>query len=149
MTLESHALQPWEYVKSLPQTLPEFPENESTGLQAELERVQSTIDGIGRAKARAFDAYVRELTDELTYVDTKKRLESEEKSLQDRLHLIRLQIAQDARKRPTEATYQHVRDVGEAMLKLGETEQKRVNAWLREYVKVEFNQDRELSAKFA
>lgn len=126
-----------------------MPPNESVGLQAELERVQSAISGIERAKTRAFDAYARELVDEGTYLDTKKRLESEEKTLQDRLHLIRLQIAQQAHRQPAAKRYNHVRDVGEAMMALGETEPKRVNSWLREYIKVEFTEDRKFMITFA
>lgn len=138
-----------DWFSTLPQELPPVPDEQSAALHAALEAVQSAIDGIGRAKSKAFDAYIRNIADETTYQDARKRLDSEEKSLQDRLHLIRLQIAQEARKQPTKARYSHVRDVGVATMELGATEPKKVNLWLREHIKVEFSEDRKFVITFA
>lgn len=137
------------WFESLPQQLPELPENDSTALQAELERVESAITAITKARARALDAYVRELTDETAYQSVKNGLDREEKTLQDRLHLLRLQVATEARKQPTSERYQHVREVGKAMLEMGKAEQKRVNSWLREYIRIEFDADRKIAVNFA
>lgn len=133
------------WFESLPQEMPPAEESEDCGLQAEHDRVQSAIAGIERAQARAFDAYIRELTDELTYLDAKKRLEGELGALEDRLHLVRLQIAQEAHRKPTVARYNHVREVGSAMLALGKGKPATVNAWMREYIRIELGEDRKLA----
>lgn len=118
---------------------------DTKGLEKEAAKVQSQIDTLPEARSRAYSAYVDGLVDRDAYQSELQRLEQRKKELQRQLSVLNEQLGASARLQEIQQRYEHVKDVGQAMIERSKADPITVNRWLREYIKIRFGENREVS----
>ena len=88
-------------------------------------------------------------TRKATYQAQVKRLEARKRDLQDKLQAVDLQLAKHRRSDEQIKRWVTVKEVGREMIALGRDKPAEVNAWLREYIRVEFDENRKLTIKLS
>lgn len=135
-----HWLESLEY-----EVIEEAKETDTKGLEKEAAKLQSQIESLPGARSRAYSAYVDGLVDRDAYQSEVQRLEQRKKELQRQLSVLNDQLGARARLQAIQQRYDHVKDVGQAMIERGKTDPITVNRWLREYIKIRFGENREVS----
>lgn len=121
----------------------------SEAIEQERQTLQKQLDGLPGAQERAFSAFVDGDVDKATYQAQVKRLEARKRELQDKLQAVDLQLAKHRRSDEQIKRWVTVKEVGREMIALGRDRPAEVNAWLREYIRVEFDENRKLTIKLS
>lgn len=128
--------------QSLP---PDQPDTDNAGIEQERQALQRQLDAIPQAQERAFTAFVDGDASKDAYQAQVKRLDARKRELQDGLHTVDMRLAQLASSEDRKRRWNSVKEVGRATIERGKTDPAVVNAWLREFIRVEFNEDRKLT----
>lgn len=124
---------------------PDQPDLDIGAIEQERQALQKQIDALPHAQERAFNAFVDGDVDKSTYQAQTKRLEARKRELQDKIQAVDLKLSQQAHSEARKRRWNSVREVGRAMIEMGKTDPAKVNAWLREHIRVEFDENRKLA----
>lgn len=128
--------------QSLP---PEQPDIDNTGIEQERQSLQRQFDAIPQAQERAYNAFVDGDVSRNVYQAQMKRLEARKRELQDSIKTIDLQLAKHRRSEEQVRRWSTVKEVGGEMIAMGKDRPELVNAWLREYIRVRFDENRKVT----
>lgn len=127
------------------QTMEVVSEDNHEAIEQERQALQKQIDALPGAAERAYSAFVDGDVDKATYQAQMKRLDARKRELQDKLQAAELHLAKHRRSDEQVKRFTTVKEVGHAMMALGRDKPDVVNAWLREYIRVEFEENRKLT----
>lgn len=128
---------------------PEQPSIDADAIKQERQALQRQLEAIPEAQERAYSAFVDGDVGKDTYQAQVKRLETRKRELQDKMQTVDLKVAQLAQAETRQAKWNTVREVGRAMLDLAQDDPAKANAWLREYIRIEFGEDRQINILLA
>lgn len=120
-------------------------DNVASELRADIEKVQAQLAAIPEAKARAYSAFVDGLADRDAYQNELKRLDTRKAELQQHIQAIEVQLSGIDNSEERIERFNHVREVGRSMVEYSSTDPAAVNQWLRSYIRIEFDQERNIN----